>query len=139
MGISREEYNKRQRERRKANGNKTTKKYEKTVNGFLMRAYRNMKSRVNGIQKLKSHLYKGLFLLDKEVFYVWAREDNNFNGLYWEWVNSGYNKKLTPSIDRIDSDKGYSLDNMRWVTHSDNSKFGAISKHSKAKNDTKKA
>lgn len=33
-----------------------------------MRVYRNMKSRVEGIQKLKSHLYEGKEILDKQSF-----------------------------------------------------------------------
>jgi hypothetical protein len=33
------------------------KKYEKTPKGYLMRTYRNMKSRVLGIQHKKAHIY----------------------------------------------------------------------------------
>jgi hypothetical protein len=44
-------------------------KYEKTKKGFLMRKYRNMQSRVTGIQKKKAHLYKDLYLLPREQYY----------------------------------------------------------------------
>ncbi len=93
-----------------------------------MRAYCNMKSRIKGIQKKKAHLYEGLALLDKQDFYVWAKESRVFLDLFTIWVNSGYERKLTPSIDRIDSNKGYTLDNMQWLTHSDNSSKGAKNK-----------
>lgn len=116
-----------QRVRRKLSGNANTHKYEKTINGFLMRCYRNMKSRVTGIQKLKSHLYKNLSILNKEQFYDWSKNDTCFNKLYLNWKLENYNKKMCPSIDRINTSIGYELNNMRWITHSENSRLGAIS------------
>ena len=104
------------------------KKYEKTLKGLLMRTYRNMKSRVLGIQYKKAHLYKGLELLDKQEFYAWSLSNTEYNSLFDLWSKSGYDRKLTPSIDRIDSSKGYNKENMRWITHSENSRQGVISK-----------
>lgn len=126
--MNREEKNRRQREQRKANGNFHTKKYEKTKKGFLMRCYRNMKSRVTGVQRLKFHLYEGKSLLPKEQFYQWAMDSKEFHRLFDEWEQSGYERKLTPSVDRMDSSRGYWLWNMEWVTHSENSRRGAVSK-----------
>jgi len=123
-------YNHWQQESRKQTKNKSIKTYEKTINGFLMRVYRNMLSRVNGIQKEKLHIYKGLEILDKEMFYQWSKTDHIFNTLFKNWELSNYNQKLTPSIDRINSDKGYTIDNIRWLTNSENSKFGAMNKWS---------
>lgn len=116
-----------QRVRRKLSGNANTHKYEKTINGFLMRCYRNMKSRVTGIQKLKSHLYKNLSILNKEQFYDWSKNDVCFNRLYSNWKLENYNQKMCPSIDRINTLIGYELNNIRWITHSENSRLGAIS------------
>jgi hypothetical protein len=113
-----------QRERRARNGNKEIHKYEKTKNGFLVRMYRNMKSRVEGVQWKKFHLYYGKELINKETFYKWANESYDFHNLFNIWESSCYNRKLTPTVDRIDSSKGYSLDNMRWITHSENSRLG---------------
>lgn len=118
----------RQRERRKADGNASTRKYEKTVNGFLVRAYRNMKSRIVGVQKVKHHLYDGKTLLSKEDFYTWAKASSEFQALFTAWEASDYDRKLTPSVDRVDSLRGYELDNMQWVTHSINSSRGAKNK-----------
>lgn len=122
--------NERQRELRKLNNNSYTKKYEKTPRGFLMRLYRNMQSRVNGVQKKKSHLYKGKELLSREDFYLWAfyGSERQFFNMFEEYENSGYDRKLAPTVDRIDSSKGYTLGNMRWLTHSENSRLGSISK-----------
>ena len=102
-------------------------KYEKTPTGFLMRKYRNMQSRILGIQKLKAHLYKGKTLLGREEFYEWANTSKTFWNLYNEWEKSGYDRKLCPSVDRIDSKKGYTLENMEWITHSENSRRGSLS------------
>lgn len=118
-----------QRKSRLNSNNKITKKYEKTVDGFLMRSYRNIKSRCTGVQNRKAHLYLGMVFLDKPAFYNWANSNSDFLSLFKTWSNNDYDRKLTPSVDRIDSKKGYAIDNMRWITHSLNSKLGAISKH----------
>jgi hypothetical protein len=120
----REIINASQRERRSDNGNAYTKKYERTKKGKLVRTYRNMLSRVFGIVKGKAHLYEGLPILGKEVFYDWSLSDKAYSNLYDEWVYSDYCKKLSPSIDRIDTEKGYVIGNIRWLTHSQNSSFG---------------
>lgn len=126
--MTNEEYNAKQRAYRKATGNAATNKYERTKRGKLMRCYRNMKSRVDGVQWMKAHLYLGKSLLPKEEFYEWAMSCNAFHRLYREWVESGYDRKLAPSVDRLDSSRGYEIDNMEWITHSENSRRGAISR-----------
>lgn len=123
------EKNSKQRNKRKLNNNAHTRKYEKTKPGFLMRLYRNMQSRITGVQKQKHHLYRGKSLLDREQFYNWALAQETFHVLYAAWEASGHNRKLTPSVDRMDSSLGYSLDNMEWVTHSENSRRGSVSRH----------
>lgn len=57
-----------------------------------------------------------------------------FHELFLSWEQSNYSRKLTPSVDRIDSSKGYYLGNMEWVTHSENSKIGSHSNIKKIKN-----
>ena len=127
-------YNKKQREKRKENNNKTTLKYEKTKRGFLMRLYRNMLSRITGVQKKKHYLYQNKSLLEKIDFYNWAINSIDFHILFQNWENNNYNRKLTPSVDRVNSSKGYSLDNIEWVTHSENSRRASISKKRKHEN-----
>lgn len=99
--------------------------YEKTPRGFLMRAYRNMKSRVTGVQKRHAHIYVGKKLLARDAFYAWAQASKDFHRLFSTWKRSGYARRLTPSVDRIDGSRGYTLDNMRWITNSLNSALGA--------------
>lgn len=92
-----------------------------------MRVYRNMTSRVGGIQKKKYHLYEGLEILPRKEFYEWAWDNPEFWRLYTRWTKEGYDQRLTPSINRIDSNKGYVLGNVEWVTHSVNSSLGGSS------------
>lgn len=113
---------KRQREYRRNNNNIVTKRYERTKKGKLVRTYRNMMNRVNGLSK--PHLYANKGLIDKEKFYKWSLKDNNYNELYDCWVKNNFCKKLSPSIDRIDTNIGYVEGNIRWVTHSENSRNG---------------
>lgn len=119
--------NAKQRIKRKESGNAITRRYEKTKKGFLVRAYRNMLSRVCGVQKSKYHLYSGLDIMPKEVFYEWSLSNEDFNRLFESWENSGHERKLTPSIDRINSYLGYTIDNSRWITFSLNCSLGARS------------
>lgn len=118
-----------QREYRRANGNAVTKRYERTKKGKLMRTYRNMQSRVSGILRKKAHLYKGLEILDREDFYEWAMASPEFHNLYDGWVSSNYKCGASPSVDRVDPSKGYTLDNMEWVTHSENSRRASRSRN----------
>lgn len=131
----REKKNRYQREYRKLVGNGATHKYEKTKNGFLVRLYRNMKSRVTGVQSAKYHLYEGKELLDKDSFYEWAKASKAFHSLFSLWEGSDYDRKLCPSVDRVNSNEGYSIDNMEWVTHSENSRRGALSKRRGLRNE----
>lgn len=117
------EYLRKQREYRARTGNLSTHKYERTKKGKLMRTYRNMESRVVGILKKKAHLYEGLPILPREDFYRWAMASYEFHRLFDGWVKSGYQCGESPSVDRIDSSKGYVLGNMQWLTHRENSRL----------------
>lgn len=99
----------------------TQKEYRKTKKGFLVRLYDNMSQRIKGNQK-KSNLYIGKEIVSKQDFYNWANNNNDFDILFEQWKESNYDRKFTPSIDRINSNKGYTFDNMEWVTHSENSR-----------------
>lgn len=128
MSMTKEERLANQRIKRKENGNAATLKYERTKGGKLMRIYRNMRSRIEGVQKAKWHLYRGKCLLSRDEFYVWALGGHEFHQLFAAWRDAGFPRKLAPSVDRIDSSQGYHPDNMEWVTHSENSRRGSIAR-----------
>lgn len=50
---------------------------------------------------------------------VWALK-NGLEKLMEDWIASGYEKNLIPSIDRQDPNHGYSLANIRLTTWQDN-------------------
>ena len=91
-----------------------------------MRLYRNMKSRIEGVHRKKRHLYEGKALLSRAEFYEWAAAHEDFIRLYHLYKDSGYRRAAAPSVDRIDSALGYTLENMRWLTMAENSRLGQV-------------
>ena len=126
--MNKDEYNEYQRLRRQKTGNATTKKYEKTKNGFLMRLYRNMQSRIEGVQKEKFYLYEGKCLISRNDFYEWAKNNEQFHLLFENYELNNYDRKLAPSVDRINSKFGYELSNIEFVTLSENCRRSNINK-----------
>ena len=90
--------------------------YEKTVRGKIRLTHRNMRVRVSTQPR-----YVGLDICDKDDFMSWTLASKDFMPLYDKWSASNYDRRLTPSIDRIDPSKGYTFDNMRWLSLSENS------------------
>jgi hypothetical protein len=127
------EINAAQRIKRKEDGNADTKKYEKTKKGFLMRKYHHMRGRIEGHSYYPgAYMWAGKELLPKDDFYNWAMANKDFHRLWNVWVKSGYERKLCPSVDRIESAIGYTIENMQFVTFSVNCKRGANNRHNKS-------
>jgi len=122
--VTKEERNKYQREYRIRTGNRGTKAYEKTIKGFIMRQYRNIKSRIEGVQRHNAHLYAGKYLMPKEEYYNFAINDPDFNRLWVDYVASGYDSAKAPSPDRKDTTDGYRASNIRFITALDNALQG---------------
>jgi len=83
--------------------------------------------RFNGIQKRSSKKSKrkyfvtGKKVLSRLEYDKWCKNNmKDFNTIYKNWVNSNFDFKLSPSIDRIDSKKSYLPENMQWLSKSDN-------------------
>lgn len=93
--------------------------------------YSMIKGRCTKVRNSNGKPYKvfGTDYLSKEEWLYWCYEKENykkFMKIYNSWVQSDYNQKLTPSIDRIDNKIGYISSNLQWLTLSQNCK-----KHSK--------
>ena len=83
--------------------------YSRTIKGFSVKLYRNQVNR----SKIRGH--KPPTYSRKELTeYISTNE--KFQKLYNGWVDSGYEKNLAPSFDRLDETKGYSFDNIQIVT-----------------------
>lgn len=102
----------------------------RTLEGLVKKAYVSMKARTGGKAPIKTrHLYTGLGLMPRNEFLTWALSDHTCLALYGAWVNSAYDRKLVPSIDRIDTQRGYVRGNVQWLTLSDNSKKANLWQH----------
>jgi calcineurin-like phosphoesterase family protein len=73
------------------------------------------------VQKKKASLYEGMNYLSKDEFYHWSTSSQNFHDIFTNWEKSNYDRKLSPSVDRIWPMFGYVKGNIRWITHSENS------------------
>ena len=98
----------------------------KTLRGKASRVYRSMRARVQGKCTTVPEAYLGLQIVPREVFMEWAMKHEDYIQLHGEWVSSGYQQRLAPSIDRIHPEGGYVLTNMQWVTCGENSKRANI-------------
>ncbi len=86
------------------------------------RRYADMKARTEGQHSKRTASY-GKECLSKEEFIEWCTTNPNFiifNVIYMDWARSGFDMMLSPSVDRINNDKGYTVDNMQWVTFVEN-------------------
>lgn len=80
-----------------------------------------MKWRVSG-KDPKNKYWKGLPLMDAHEFYEWSLKHTNYPDIHERWVKRKYEQKFSPSVDRLDSSKGYVLGNIEWVTHQENAR-----------------
>jgi len=74
----------------------------------------------NGIKK---SVY-GKEFLSKTQWTEWCYEEGNYRkfvAIYNKWVQSKFDRRLTPSIDRINNEIGYKVSNLQWLTSSQNS------------------
>ena len=87
----------------------------------LYRVWSHMKERCNATRGYHAKWYhdKGIRVCDEWLDYMTFREWAYSNGYFEPSKNMDF--KDYPSIDRIDPEKGYSPDNCRWITVSENS------------------
>lgn len=100
-----------------------------TAEGFLRWKYKDMKQRVSSPSRHGAKLYYGLSLMSLEEFMAWASADSVFNKLWKAFILSGRVRRLTPTIDRIDTLRGYVAGNVQFLTHSQNTKKALLWRH----------
>jgi len=89
-----------------------TKKYRRTIPGLISGIYTSQKTH----SKLRGHNPPSY---TKEELFSWIMSQKNFLRMMKDWETSNYSKDFTPSIDRLDDYKAYSLDNIQLISWED--------------------
>jgi hypothetical protein len=59
---------------------------------------------------------------DKEWFLTWGLNSPDYKRLHKGWVESKYERKVIPTVDRINNNLGYLKTNIRFLTFSENAR-----------------
>jgi hypothetical protein len=64
--------------------------------------------------------------LTQEEFWDWYENETKeiFEVMFQAYKDSGFDRTLAPSVDRIDASEGYQRTNIQWLTLSDNAAKG---------------
>ena len=89
------------------------KAFYRTKNGLMNTIFRRHKYRSKIIEYTPPSY-------TKEELKDWLLSQPNFDKLYKDWVESGYLRNLSPSVDRKDDYKGYSFENIQLMTWKEN-------------------
>lgn len=96
-----------------------SKEHNLTIHGFLSQTYNAIKQRTKS-PNIKHINYKGMYVLNRQDFLNWSKNNKQFLFLFNNWKDNKEYKK-TPSVDRINPCLGYMLNNIQWVTQGENS------------------
>lgn len=100
-----------------------TKRYRENLTRLFKHKYSMMKQRVLGRSR-NNYSVIGKPMMSKEEFLNWCYSKESMNvffPIYNDWVKNGYQKRNSPSIDRIRNKEGYILGNLQWLTQQKNS------------------
>ncbi len=96
-------------------------RYRTNFNRIKAHKYRGIVNRCTGGHKNRTYYVEGMPYLSWQEYEDWWLDNvQDFEYCYSVWKRSGFKNKFAPSIDRIDSKKGYTPENMQWLTFSVN-------------------
>lgn len=84
--------------------------------------YAHMVARHEG-RSTNSSNANGKGICSKEEFFEWCKKIENldsFVALYYDWFQSDFLLGYSPSVDRIDASRGYTCDNLQWLSFEEN-------------------
>lgn len=94
------------------------------IHRILNHRYRGIVQRCNGKSSRPCRV-NGKQYLSKEEWEDWCNDNmKEFMRLYRIWKASDFDRKYCPSIDRINNNKGYTKDNMQWLSLVENCSKG---------------
>jgi len=91
--------------------------FHKTKKGIVSKFY--YQQRANSIKR--GHIPPSYSIQELRE---WVFKQKDFELLYTNWVNSGYETMKKPSIDRLDDSIGYAFDNIQLITWQENKDKG---------------
>lgn len=94
---------------------KAKQRVRKKPKSFLKRVWNNIKIRCTNNEASTATYYFGMEFCNKDEFINHFLKDPIFLKLHSDWGSYGYSFEKTPSIDRIDSTKGYQLNNLQFM------------------------
>ena len=88
---------------------------------FLKFSYQRIKDRVSDHKKYPTYRDRNLsFTVDE--FFLFAVGNKNFLKLHDKYVKNNFDFNFTPTVDRIDNNLGYDINNIQFLTRSQNMK-----------------
>ncbi len=85
----------------------------KEKNDYISIERRLLKQRYCKMVLLAKKLNLGIMLFRN--YWHFSQENQDFRHSYYDFYKSGFNKKLSPVIERIDKKKGFIEGNLKWV------------------------
>lgn len=87
---------------------------------FLKRVWNNIKIRCTNKYHSTAKYYYGKKYCDRDEFINYFKNNKTFLKLFKRWAKFDYEYKEIPSINRKNNDLGYLLENLEFITHSEN-------------------
>ena len=88
--------------------------YKRSLEGKAVRMWNDITKRVT---KHPAYAPRGVRSeLTREEFISWILNDSQYKECYNKWVKEDYKLSSSPSVDRIDTEGHYTLDNIRVVS-----------------------